>query len=172
MSKSAAVRNLLALLYGAGILILADQAADLAATLLANTPSPSAAPWRFGVFGLLMSRVSVFLVADVMLWSAALGMGHRSMIRALGLLHLLIAAVVFAGLVVFALDWLQVRGRVQAERTQGFDLAALRAVLIALLLIGVAVWAGRLALKGWRPRGRQGTEAAPLVSVHRPDSAS
>lgn len=171
MIKSAAVRNLFALLYGAGILILADQAADLAATLLANAPSPSAAPWRFGVFGLLMSRVSVFLVADVMLWSAALGMEHRSVIRTLGLLHLLMAGVVFAGLVVFALDWLQVRGRVQAERTQGFDLAALRAILIALLLTGVSVWAGRLAFKGWRSRGRQGADPTPLVSVHRPDLA-
>ena len=172
MITSSSVRSLLALLYAAGILILADQVADLTATLLVNPTAPEAPSWRFGVFGLLMSRVSVFLVADVMLWSAALGLGHRTVIRALGLFHLVLAAVVLVGLVIFALDWLQVRGQVRQDRGQGFDLAGFRAMLIAVLMIALSLWAGRAALKGWRVKsgGRRGADAAPLVSVHRDES--
>jgi hypothetical protein len=125
--SSHAVRRLLGLLYLAGILVLADQAADLAATVLAKPLAPSQASWRFGVFGLLMTRASVFLIADVMLFIAAVALGHRKVLRALGALHALVALALLAGLLLFSLDWLQIRRDVSQAGARTFDLAALRA---------------------------------------------
>jgi hypothetical protein len=173
---SPATRNLLALLYLAAALVIADQVADLVATLLATSPTPGLASWRFGAFGLIASRASVFLIADVMLFSAAIGLGHRLVLRVLGIVHLVIAAGLLAGLIVFALDWIQVRGRVNPGAKRHFDLAALRSVGIGSLGLTMLAWAGVVALKASRGRpksARREGEASPLLTdLRRDESAS
>ena len=167
MNSSPGLHTLLALLYLAGSVVLADQAADLTATLLANNATPSIANWRFGAFGLLVSRTSVLVVADVMLFAAAIGLGHRRVLRVLGALHLAIAVLLLGGLVLFTLDWLQVRSRVRAEAMGSFDLAALRAAVIVVLALGAAGWAGLTSLRATersRSRSSRREDAAPLLT--------
>jgi hypothetical protein len=157
----------LLLLYLAGLLLLADQAADLTATLLANSPAPGAASWRFGAFGLMASRVSVLLLADLMLFLAAVGLEHRKALKLLGVLHLLLVPVLAAGVVLFALDWLEVRARVSEAGPGRFDFAGVRAIMLALLATVLCGWAGWMALRAGRShphqRGRD-AEPAPLLT--------
>ena len=172
MITTSPMRNLLALSYLAGVLVLADQIADLAATLLATNAAPGLASWRFGAFGLMASRGSVFLLADVMLFIGAIGLGHRRVLRALGIGHLLIAGLILGGLVLFALDWIQVRSRVKASATRPFDLAAVRAAGVAALGLAIATWAGVVCIKSSRGRPknlRREGEASPLLTDIRRD---
>jgi hypothetical protein len=149
--------------------LLADQAADLIATLLANSPAPGAASWRFGAFGLIASRVSVLLLADLMLFLAAVGLEHRKVLKLLGVLHLLLVPLLAAGVVLFVLDWLEVRARVSEAAPGRFDFAGLRAVMLALLATVLCGWAGWMAVRAGRlhPRTRD-SEAAPLLTGTRP----
>ena len=175
MVTSPAIRSLLGLLYVAALLLLTDQVSDLASSLLTNNPSLGTESWRFGAFGLLISRVSVFLIADVMLFAAAILLDHRRVLRVLGVAHLLVAPALLGGLAVFALDWLQLRGRVGPAGARPFDLAALRASALAGLSSGLAAWAGLAAFRAGRAhhRGsRHEGEAAPLLSDIRRDTTA
>jgi hypothetical protein len=156
----------LLLLYPAGVLLLADQLADLTASLLANPPAPGLPTWRFGAFGLLMSRASMLLVADVLLFVPAIALQQRRVLRSLGLLHLVVASGLLAGVILFALDWLQIRKNVRETATRPFDGAALRASVVAVLGLGMSTWAGITVLRVTRPHGRsrRGAGAATLIT--------
>ena len=154
------------MLYLAGALLLVDQLADLTATLLANPPAPGAASWRFGAFGLLTSRVSVFLLADVMILAAAVGLEHRRVLRILGVIHLLLVPVLLGGLLLFGLDWLQVRGRAANRGSSRFDLAGIRAAMLALLAAILAGSGGLTALRAGRSHqgGKHEGAGPPLLT--------
>jgi hypothetical protein len=151
------LRKLLALLYLAGALIAIDQIADLIATLLANPVSLGAVQWRFGAFGLAATRGSVLLVAEIMLFAAALGLEHPGVLRFLGVLNLVLAVVLVAWLGLFALDTLQVRSAVDpgAPRAR-YTTAAARAGSIAVLLVLLLGWSGIAVLRMPRYPKRQG----------------
>ena len=171
--KSAPVRKLLPLLYLAGALVIADQLADLVASLLAKGPTPTLAGWRFGAFGLLISRSSVFLIADVMFFTAAILLAHRKVIRALGAIHLLVAVLLLAGLVEFGLDWAEVRFQVPESGRSNFQYSSLRAAALALLMAAISVWTGIAALKATRTLGRRKHgDASPLLTQVRRDEES
>jgi hypothetical protein len=155
---------LLGLLYLAAAVVIADQLADLAASVLAKNPTPAIASWRFGVFGLLISRSSVFLIADVMLFTATILLGHRKALRSLGALHFLAALLLLAGLVGFGLDWAEVRLQVPQAGVRSFEYSSLRAGLLALLLVGISVWAGIVAFKATRAHGKQHRARSPLLT--------
>src|ERR1051325_7809820 len=107
-------RKLLALLYLAGFLIAVDQLADVLVTVLSTPVAFDSVQWRFGVFGLLATRTSVLLMAEVMVFAAAVGLDHRNLLAGLGVLNLVLALCVLAGLVLFALDAAQLRSMVRA----------------------------------------------------------
>lgn len=144
-------RRLVPLLYLAGGLILADQAADLVSTVLSQPVRTGSAEWRFAVVGLLVTRTSVFLLGDLFLLAAAIGLEHRRVVRVLGALHLLAALVLGAGLGLFLLDAVQIRSVVPAEGSGDLLLATARAG--ALLLLGTAflVWTGLRTFRGSKP---------------------
>lgn len=151
-----------------------DQLADLTATLLANVPEPGAANWRFGAFGLVLSRVSVFLLADVMLFGAAIGLQHKKSLRVLGILHLFLAPILLAGLGLFVLDWLQVRRVMMDRGASSFDLAGLRAATLALLAALLAARGGLAAYRAGRTHHKGGhheAEAPPVLTGSRPGKA-
>lgn len=168
-SKSA--RKLIGLLYVAGAVVIADQLADLAASILAKNPTPALASWRFGVFGLLISRSSVFLIADVMLFTSAILLGHRKMIRSLGALHFLAALLLLAGFLEFALDWAEVRLQVPQAGVRSFQYSTFRAGLLALLVVGISVWAGIVAFRATRVHGKQHRGRSPLLTGTRREGA-
>jgi hypothetical protein len=161
------VRKLLALLYLAGALIAIDQIADLIATLLANPVSLGSVQWRFGTFGLAATRGSVLLVAEVMLFAAALGLEHARAVRFLGVLNLVLAAGVAAWLGLFALDTLQLRGMVAPGARGRYVVPAVRAGGIAALLVLLLGWSGIAALRMPRHSKRQGkAHGAILIEGH------
>lgn len=153
-------RRLLAVLLAAGLIILLDQAADLTATVLSRPVDFSAANWRFGLFGLIAGRTSALLAGDVMLFTATVLLGLRKTLRTLGALHVALALAILAGLVLFVLDVIQVRGAVPPASTDAFSAAVFRAGVIALAGGITAAWAG---IAAWRTAGswsgrRSGTE--------------
>ena len=154
-------RRLLAVLFAAGLLILLDQSADLIATLLSRDVAPSVPSWRFGLFGLVASRTSALLAGDVMLFASATALEWRNMLKTLGALHLVLAAGAGAGLVLFILDAVQVRGAVPAQSTSAFSAAAFRAGVVALGGAVTFAWAGVAAWRtaGPGPRGGPGAES-------------
>ena len=150
------MRRLLALLYLAGALIAVDQIADLLATLLANPVSLDSAQWRFGAFGLAATRGSVLLVADILLFAAALGLDHARVLRVLGAVNLLVAVGVVAALVLFTLDAVQFRRMIKADASRRYLAAALRAGGISVLGTVLLVWSGLAALRlGRQPKGKK-----------------
>jgi hypothetical protein len=152
-------------LFIAGLLILLDQSADLIATVLSRPADPSAANWRFGVFGMVASRASALLVGDVMLFVAATALDWRSLLRILGAFHLVLAAAVLVGLGLFLLDAVQVRGAVSAEGARGYVAAVVRTGVVALAAGITFAWAGVVAWSaGARSRGtRAGADSLVVV---------
>ncbi len=167
-NASRPVRRLLTVLFAAGLLILLDQSADLIATMLSRKTDISAPNWRFGIFGLVASRASALLVGDVMLFMSAAALGWRSMLRTLGALHLVLAAGVLTGLVLFVLDAVQVRGAVPAESTRAFSAAAFRAGVVALAGAFTLAWAGVAAWRTAAPPPRSGRPASESLVVAEP----
>ena len=167
---SHASRRLLGLLYLAGVLVIVDQLADLAASILAKNPTPALASWRFGLFGLLISRSSVFLIADVMLFIAAIRLGHRKVIRSLGALHFLAAVLLIAGLIGFALDWAELRLQVPEAGVRSFQYSTLRAAVLAFLLTGICVWTGFVAFRATRSHDKQRVASPLLTGTHRDEA--
>ena len=166
-----AVRRLLGLLYLAGAIVIADQLADLVASIMAKNPTPALASWRFGVFGLLISRSSVFLIADVMLFAAAIWLGHRRVIRGLGALHFLAALLLLAGLLGFSLDWTEVRRQVPEAGVRSFQYSTVRASVLARFVAGISVWAGVVAFKATRVHDKPHRTKAPLLTGTSRDEA-
>lgn len=160
------IRRLLAVLFAAGLLIVLDQSADLIATLLSRTTDISAPSWRFGLFGMVASRTSALLLGDVMLFASATALGWRTMLRGLGALHLGLAAGGLAGLVLFLLDAVQVRGAVPEQSTSAFSAAVFRAGTVALAGAITLGWAGVAAWRtaGPRPRGGRPPSESLLVT--------
>jgi hypothetical protein len=152
------------LLYVAGIVILLDQAADLASTLLTRPLEPAAPAWRFGAFGLLMARVSALVLADAMILTAAIQLGHRKVLRVLGALHLLLALALLGVIAFFLLDAVQLRRGLRPEVRQSFELAALRALLVTGLMVVLAGWVGLASLRVTRGR-RERTPEQPFIAV-------
>jgi len=166
------VRKLLGLMYVAGALVIADQLADLVASLLAKGPTPTLASWRFGAFGLLISRASVFLIADVMFFTPAVLLGHRRVIRSLGAMHFLVAALLLVGLVEFALDWAEVRFQVPESGVRDFQYSTLRAAALALLAAAILVWTGIVAFRATRSHARHKHADSPLLAgIHRDEES-
>jgi hypothetical protein len=158
-----ATRRLLALLYVVGFLIAADQLADLLTTILSAPMAPSSAQWRFGVFGTFASRAGLFLVAEVLLFTAALALEHRTAVRLLGALNLLLALAVLAGLGLFALDVLELRRGVGAAAAGLYDSAALRAGVVSLLGAGLLGWSGWTALRAARDEAGRRRKGASII---------
>ena len=167
-------RRLLAVLFAAGLILLLDQSADLIATVLSRPADFSAPNWRFGLFGLVASRTSALLVGDVMLFAAATLLGWRNLLRALGALHLVLAAATLAGLVLFILDTVQVRGAVPAPSTRAFSAAVFRAGAVALAGAITLAWAGIAAWRTGQPPsggGRRGSESLLVADSNKGSQA-
>jgi hypothetical protein len=169
VTLSPALRRLLLLLYLAGVLLFVDQLAELVSALLSAPMAPASPAWRFGAFGLLVSRTSGFLIADAMLFLPAVALEHRRTLRGLATLHLLLAFGLLAGAGTFVLDWLQVRKGVRPGGATALDVAALRAGLVGLVTAGLAAWAGVAVLRvtGLMRRSQSRVTEASLIHTVR-----
>lgn len=156
---------LLFLLYPLGLLLFADQITDVLALLLAQPAvETGSAQWRFITFGLVISRTTALILADVMILGAAVLLHHRNMLRVLGLLHLLVAVTLAAALVLFLLDALELRSLMRLEDRQRLVAAASRTLVVTSLAIVACAMAGILALRVTRSsKHRHRPKSSPLV---------
>lgn len=156
MSRVAPSRRLLALLYVVGVTILADQVTDVAATVLLQPADAGTAQWRVAGFGIAASRGSVFLIADVLILVAAVGLEHQRILRLLSVIHVVLAAVLAVGLALFGRDAGEVLEMLGPAVRSQFLAATGRTVVVTTAGIGLLGWAGVLGWKASRPSSHRG----------------
>ncbi|MBM4188890.1 MAG: hypothetical protein FJ206_16415 [Gemmatimonadetes bacterium] len=141
MTQPDATRLLFPALYAGAILVLVDQAAELATSLHPFTWSSS--QWRYGAFGLTIGRATTGVIFDAMVLIAAVGSGHRRFLRVWAVVHLVFGLLLLAGLAAFLLDAVELRRAVRPEMAGPMLLASSRAAFVAglgtLYCVGVAV---------------------------------
>lgn len=165
MSHLAPARRLLALLYLVGVIILIDQLADVAATILLQPVASGTANWRVAVFGLVASRASIFLIADVLCIVAAVGLEHRRVLRLFSVVHGGLALAVLIGVLLFSLDAVEVLRTVRPAARSAFVAAAARAVTVALVGLLLLAWASVAGWRASRPPHRKGRSGPDSLLV-------
>lgn len=159
-------RFLFAAVYAAAALVLLDQGAELVAALVPFRAGE--VDWRFGAFGLLVGRTTTAVLADVLVFVAAVGSGHRTFLRVWGVVHLAVAAVVVTTLVIFSLDVVELRRRVTVDAAGTFLVSSLRAGVVAVVAAVYCVWAGVAAFRAPGQPVANGRGATAPLLVQRP----
>jgi len=123
--------------------------------------------WRFGAIGILSNYLISAVFGLLLATLVAALLGQRTMLRFSAALNVLIAVVLFALTLLFALDVLQLRSAVRPEAGEMFRIGALKAAFkivmtgVALLLLGVGAFR---AARGEGAEGRRGgRKDAPLL---------
>ena len=157
-------RFLFRALYAAAVLVLIDQAAELLASLYPF--EIGSVRWRFGAFGLIIGRTTTAVIVDALVLIAAVGLGHRAVLRVWGGLHFVVAVPLAAGLVMFLLDTLELRRSVIPDVAGTMVLASARAAVVVLAAVIYAIGAGIATFRAIKlipePRGETGS-GSPLV---------
>ncbi len=91
--------------------------------------------WRFAVTGILYTMLPTVLFALLIAAVAAFFLGHRTGLRVVGVVALVLGVVVILLTASFTLDAVQLRRIVRTEARGGYDLAGIKAVVTALLAI-------------------------------------
>jgi mannose/fructose/N-acetylgalactosamine-specific phosphotransferase system component IIC len=134
-------RRAIALLYLAAAIIIFEQLAEILALIYPF--HSSIASWRFGLLGITVSRTASFALADMMILGAAILLEHRTFLRLVGIVHLLVAALLVPIMGIYSLDVLVLRRALKPEFVRGFDLTAVRTLLtcgIAILAAVLVFW--------------------------------
>lgn len=139
-------------------------------------PRASEVGWRFAVTGILYTMLPTVLVALLIAAVAAFFLGHRTGLRIVGVIALVLGVVVILLTSSFALDALQLRRIVRPEAKGGYDLAGIKAVVTALLAIasctvlGVGAFRATQRLPAPEASRRRGAGEGLLVGQrgHRP----
>jgi hypothetical protein len=154
--------------YAAAILILVDQAAEFVVSVY--PPRLAAVEWRFAAYGLLIGRTTALVVADLLVQLAAVGLGHRRVLRASVVVHAVAGLFLLVGLGGFALDALQLRRSLQPGgpvTLESLELASAQAAGIVVLglvyCVVVAVAAHRAAQAMPKPMS---SPADPMLVVN------
>jgi hypothetical protein len=140
------VRALVRGLYPLGTALVLFPLTDIAAKLLPLQAGNL--QWRFASIGLVASSLAVLLLGlGVLSFTAALH-ENRLLLRSLGAVSYWLAAILFAALALFVLDFLQLRGGLAERAMEPALRRAAAAALIAGLLsmfaligLGGAAWA-------------------------------
>lgn len=162
-------RGVLPVLYLAGLLLLADQFAEL--VISAYPFRPDEVPWRVGLYGLLLGRTSMIVLADLLIVIPAVLLNHRGVLAFWGAIHLLagVALGIVAGM--FVLDAIVLRNLLPPGSRRPTELTSLRALLLGVLVATASLWAGWLAVREVVPR-RRSRRGAPAPVVGLSDRAS
>ena len=121
--------------------------------------------WRFGIYGQLATSQFYVLVSLALFAVTAAAFGHRGVLRATGIVAIVLAVLLAAGGPFFALDYLQVKKSMTPIAFAPFKSTAFKVVgmaflsVIVLITIAVATFRAARVFKDSRPpRG----PAAPL----------
>jgi hypothetical protein len=154
-------RRVVAALYPVAALLILAPVVDLAGAVL--PPRLAEVTWRFGTFGLFANALLTPVLGLTLLVIATILQGRRGATRVLAVVLALLAVLLLIGTVLFALDFVQLRGTVAAQAKQSYDVAALKALIDALLTCIVTGWLARIAFAASPRATRGGQERVGLV---------
>ena len=123
------------------------------------------ARWRFGAFGLLSTSLLLPTVAVLIALVVAIVFDHWRFRRVIGVAALVAVFVLAAGLVMFALDVLQVRNEVTAQATRAFHLAGIGATIKSLLAMVCWTALGITAIRGPKHIAKPTRKPGVIVSA-------
>lgn len=107
--------------------------------------------WRFGTMGIVLNAMVTPLLGVFLAMVTAALLEHGRTLQVIAVVTLVAAAAALAGIIGFALDYIQLRASVTDEALAGFDAAARKAILVGLLGGGVTL---ALGISGWRAARR------------------
>jgi hypothetical protein len=154
INLSGETRKAVKLLYAGAAVILVVEVIEILAMVL--PPHGGVASWRFGLFGITVSRMPMFVLADAMFLAAALVLGNRRTLLFAAALHLALAVLVLPAMALYSLDALLLRRAVRPQIRMSFDLTAIRALTVALvgsIFALTMAWLIRRATRAAEPRG-------------------
>jgi hypothetical protein len=123
----------------------------------------SALEWRYGTLGLLSGFTLTPLLGIVLAIASAAVLEHRLMQRIIASLNLIGAVLLAVIIVLFALDWLQLRASVQPDPRRGMDVGAAKALAKHALVVIALGWLGIAGIRATRAEARARRAPAPLV---------
>ena len=152
-------------LYPLGFLLMLVPLVDI--LLRVFPPQFGQLQWRFAAVGLALGNVGTVLLGLGILGFVAAANGHRAFLRGIGILALVLAVVMLAVLVLFALDAVQIRQMAAANFKRQILTSSLGAAfagglgMIALFLMGRGAIAASRAKR--LPERRVTAAPSPLV---------
>lgn len=157
-------------LYPIGFLLLTVPLVDVA--LRAMPPQFGTLQWRFATVGLALGNMGTMVLGAGLLGLVAAIRENRKFLRVLGFAALVVAAILLAVVVLFALDALQMRGLVQPALKRQVLLSSAGAAFTASFGILAFALLGRAALGASRPARsaatRRSAAGSPLVVATTP----
>lgn len=154
INLSGETRRAVKLLYFGAAVILVVEVIEILAMVL--PPHAGVASWRFGLFGITVSRMPMFVLADAMFLAAALVLDNRRTLLVAAAVHLALAILVLPAMAFYTLDALLLRRAVRPQIRMSFDLTAFRALTVALvggIFAFVMFWLIRRSTRAAEPRG-------------------
>lgn len=152
--------------YFAALLLVAFPLADLVTNVwplqLGNVQ------WRYGGLGLLSGFFLTPVLGMLLAVGVAILLEHRVVLRGLSLANLLGGVLLAGSVVLFGLDWLQMRPTMSDEARRAMDIGSLKALVkfaAAALLVG---WMGVVGFRASRRRSHR----APGKLVREPPPAA
>lgn len=133
-------RRILRGLYPVGLLLILSPLLDLATAVWPLRAGEVS--WRFGTFGLITGALITPILGLVLFQGAATLLDHLKTLWTVSLIDLILGLLLLAGIALFALDAVQLRGAVAAAARRSYDAAAIKALLTALLEVVVLGWVG------------------------------
>lgn len=131
-------RAVLPPLSAVAFLLIASPTVDLIGAIV--PPRPGEVSWRFGVFGLLTNALVTPMLGLAIMQVVANLLEQWKTVRRITLFNLVLAIVLLLGLGLFILDYVQLRQAVTGSSRNAYDAAAVKALLVAILELGVLAW--------------------------------
>jgi hypothetical protein len=113
-------------------------------------PRPGEVSWRFGVFGLFTNALVTPMLGLAIMQVVASLLERPKTVRRIALFNLLLTIVLVLGLGLFVLDYIQLRQAVTGTSQSAYDAAAIKALLVCVLELGVLIW---LVVSGFQAAG-------------------
>lgn len=142
------VRAILPSLNAVAILLIASPAIDVVGAIV--PPRFGEISWRFGVFGLLTNALVTPMLGLAIMQVVATLLERGRTVRRIAVFNLILDVVLVLGLGLFILDYVQLRLAVTGTSRGAYDAAAIKALLVGVLEIGVLAW---LVVAGFRSAG-------------------
>lgn len=138
-------RTMLAALYPLGVVVALVPLVQVVTKVWPL--KPGALNWRFGAIGLGIDSLLPVLLGMGIILAVAAALDHGAVVRACAVLSLAGFVLLAAALVVFGLDYVQLRATVPVAPRHALDVVTMRSAILAVL---TEVVAASFGIGGWR----------------------